>query len=107
MFPPVGSYPKEVSLSKFEIWFRSIVSLLIAFSAYFGNVLIDSYISVQLSPVMMFSNGPEQRFGQDFFNSLSTGITLIAGILVFLFMYPVGKYAYILLTSKENLDETA
>jgi hypothetical protein len=94
-------------VSKFGIAMRTLFSLFFLFDAFVVNKVIDSYISVQMAPSMMFSEGPEQRFGQDLMNLVGTVTWLVAIALAVLLMYPIAKAVFAKLNTKEDADEAA
>lgn len=95
-------------MSTTNIVLRSTLSALLLFVYFVWNKLIESYVSVQSGPSMMFSEGIEQRFGQDVLHWLTILIGLATVAIVGLVMLPVAQHVYRKVSeSKEDTNETA
>lgn len=94
-------------MSKFEIVVRGLFAALFVVIGDVINTFVDRWILTQNAPALMFSNGPEQTFGQDLIRLGGDAALFVGFLLAGLVIYPVVKYGISRINKKENVDEAA
>lgn len=92
-------------MSKFELITRSVISAVFLMFGLAFNAFMDRWVATQMTPALMFADGPEQTFGPDML-ARAGDIGLIVGLAVaVLLLFPVVKFEYA--SSKETPREAS